>query len=433
MLDPKKLRKDFAAVAANLARRGEKISAQYPALEEKRKKLQIRVESLEAKRNALARDIGRRRGAGENTDEQEKESKETNEQLGTVKTDFEEIKSKLEEIELRLPNLLDDSVVDGKGADDNKFERDWNPPSKRHRDEKPVFASAPLDHAEIGEKWGLLDFETAAKLSGSRFTVLRGDFARLHRALAAFMLDLHTQKHGYTEINAPHLVKRETIIGTGQLPKLEEDIFATRDEKLFLIPTAEVPLTNLVAQKFVDEKSLPQKFVCHSPCYRREAGAAGKDTRGMLRQHQFEKVELVQIVHPRESAKALEEMTKHAETVLRRLELPYRVVSLCAGDTGFAAAKTYDLEVWLPGQSAYREISSCSNCRDFQARRMKARFRSDDGDKDLVHTLNGSGVAVGRALIAVVENHQTKEGGIHIPHALRRYFGSKKKIDPPQR
>ena len=430
MLDPKKLRKDFAAVAANLARRGEKISAQYPALEEKRKELQIRVESLEARRNALARDFSPLR-TGENENARTKEAKETNERLHTAKTNFEEIKSKLEEIELRLPNLLDASVVDGKGADDNKFERNWNPPPKRYRDEKPVFASAPLNHAEIGEKWGLLDFETAAKLSGSRFTVLRGDFARLHRALAAFMLDLHTQKHGYTEINAPHLVKRETITGTGQLPKFEEDIFATRDEKLFLIPTAEVPLTNLVAQKIVDK--MPQKFVCHSPCYRLEAGAAGKDTRGMLRQHQFEKVELVQIVRPSESDKALEEMTKHAETVLQKLELPYRVVSLCAGDTGFAAAKTYDLEVWLPGQSAYREISSCSNCRDFQARRMKARFRSKDGDKDLVHTLNGSGVAVGRALIALIENHQLEEGGIHIPHALRRYFSRKKKIDPPQR
>ena len=430
MLDPKRLRKDFAAVAANLARRGEKISAQYPALEEQRKELQIRVESLEAKRNALARDFSPLR-TGENENARTKEAKETNERLHTAKTNFEEIKSELEEIELRLPNLLDASVVDGKGADDNKFERNWNPPPKRYRDEKPVFASAPLNHAEIGEKWGLLDFETAAKLSGSRFTVLRGDFARLHRALAAFMLDLHTQKHGYTEINAPHLVKRETIIGTGQLPKFEEDIFATRDEKFFLIPTAEVPLTNLVAQKIVDK--MPQKFVCHSPCYRLEAGAAGKDTRGMLRQHQFEKVELVQIVRPSESDKALEEMTKHAETVLQKLELPYRVVSLCAGDTGFAAAKTYDLEVWLPGQNAYREISSCSNCRDFQARRMKARFRSKDGDKDLVHTLNGSGVAVGRALIALIENHQLEEGGIHIPHALRQYFSRKKKIDPPQR
>ena len=424
MLDPKKLRKDFAAVAANLARRGEKISAQYPALEEKRKELQIRVESLEARRNALARDIGRRRGAGENTDEQEKESKETNEQLDTVKTDFEEIKSKLEEIELRLPNLLDDSVVDGKGADDNPTEREWG--------EKPVFDFTPRDHVEIGERLGLLDFETARAISGSRFAVLRGDFARLHRALAAFMLDLHTQKHGYTEINAPHLVNRETITGTGQLPKFKNDIFATRSEKFFLIPTAEVPLANLVAQQIVDENSLPQKFVCHSPCYRLEAGAAGKDTRGMLRQHQFEKVELVQIVHPSESDKALEEMTKHAETVLQKLELPYRVVPLCAGDTGFAAAKTYDLEVWLPGQSAYREISSCSNCRDFQARRMKARFRARDGEIDLVHTLNGSGVAVGRALIAVVENHQTKDGGIRIPDALRNHFGGAQ-IDPPRR
>ena len=425
MLDPKKLRKDFAAVAANLARRGEKISAQYPALEEKRKELQIRVESLEARRNALARDIGRRRGAGENTDEQAKEAKETNERLHTAKTDFEEIKSKLEEIELRLPNLLDDSVVDGKGADDNPTEREWG--------EKPVFDFAPRDHVEIGEKLGLLDFETARAISGSRFAVLRGDFARLHRALAAFMLDLHTQKHGYAEINAPHLVNRETITGTGQLPKFEEDIFAARDEKLFLIPTAEVPLANLAAQKIVDEKSLPQKFACHSPCYRREAGAAGKDTRGMLRQHQFEKVELVQIVHPKRIRHAaLEEMTNHAETVLQKLELPYRVVSLCAGDTGFAAAKTYDLEVWLPGQSAYREISSCSNCRDFQARRMKARFRGGDGEIDLVHTLNGSGVAVGRALIAVVENHQTKDGGIRIPDALRNHFGGAQ-IDPPRR
>ena len=424
MLDPKKLRKDFAAVAANLARRGEKISAQYPALEEKRKELQIRVESLEARRNALARDIGRRRGAGENTNEQAQEAKETNERLHAAKTDFEEIKSKLEEIELRLPNLLDDSVVAGKGADDNPTEREWG--------EKPDFDFAPRDHVEIGERLGLLDFETARAISGSRFAVLRGDFARLHRALAAFMLDLHTQKHGYAEINAPHLVNRETITGTGQLPKFEEDIFAARDEKLFLIPTAEVPLANLAAQKIVDEKSLPQKFACHSPCYRREAGAAGKDTRGMLRQHQFEKVELVQIVHPRESAKALEEMTNHAETVLRRLELPYRVVSLCAGDTGFAAAKTYDLEVWLPGQNAYREISSCSNCLDFQARRMKARFRARDGEIDLVHTLNGSGVAVGRALIAVVENHQAKEGGIRIPDALRNHFGGAQ-IDPPRR
>ena len=428
MLDPKKLRKDFAAVAANLARRGgKKISAQYSKLEEKRKKLQIRVESLEAERNALSRDIGRRRNAGENTDEQEKESKETNEQLRAAKVDFEKIKSKLEKIELRLPNLLDYSVVDGKDANDNK--------PGPERGKKRAFDFAPRDHVAIGERLGLLDFETARKISGSRFAVLRGDFARLHRALAAFMLDLHTKpehKHGYTEINAPHLVNRETITGTGQLPKFKKDIFATRGEKFFLIPTAEVPLTNLVAQQIVDENSLPQKFVCHSPCYRLEAGAAGKDMRGMLRQHQFEKVELVQIVHPSESDKALEEMTKHAETVLQKLELPYRVVPLCAGDTGFTAAKTYDLEVWLPGQSAYREISSCSNCRDFQARRMKARFRGGNGEIDLVHTLNGSGVAVGRALIAVVENHQTKDGGIRIPDALRNHFGGAQ-IDPPRR
>ena len=424
MLDPKKLRKDFAAVAANLARRGgKKISAQYSKHEEERKKLQLLVESLQARRNALAHNFSPLR-TGENENARTKEAKETNERLRAAKVDFEKIKSKLEKIELRLPNLLDGSVVDGKDANDNE--------PGPERGKKRAFDFTPHDHVEIGERLGLLDFKTARKISGSRFVVLRGDFARLHRALAAFMLDLHTQKHGYTEINAPHLVNRETITGTGQLPKFKNDIFATRGEKFFLIPTAEVPLANLVAQQIVDENSLPQKFVCHSPCYRLEAGAAGKDTRGMLRQHQFEKVELVQIVHPRESAKTLEEMTNHAETVLRKLELPYRVVSLCAGDTGFAAAKTYDLEVWLPGQNAHREISSCSNCRDFQARRMKARFRARDGEIDLVHTLNGSGVAVGRALIAVVENHQTKDGGIRIPDALRDHFGGAQ-IDPPRR
>lgn len=425
MLDPKRLRRDFAAVAANLARRGVALDGErFARLEAARKDSQIRVETLQAQRNALAREIGIRRNAGENAADSEAEAKETNERLRAAESEFAAVESELRAFALDLPNLLDDSVADGESAADNPIAREWGAP--------PAFDFPPRDHVEIGERLGLLDFEAGANLAGARFAVLRGAFARLHRALAAFMIDLHTREHGYEEINAPHLANRETVTGAGQLPKFEEDLFAARDDDLFLIPTAEVPLVNLAARAVIDEKSLPRAYACHSPCYRREAGSYGKDTRGMLRQHQFEKVELVRIVHPRESDAALEAMTGHAEAVLRKLELPHRVVSLCAGDIGFAAAKTYDLEAWLPGQSAYREISSCSNCRDFQARRMRARFRGGDGKIDLLHTLNGSGVAVGRALIAVVENHQTADGGVRIPDALRAHFGGEQ-IAPPGR
>jgi seryl-tRNA synthetase len=327
---------------------------------------------------------------------------------------------------LGVPNLPHGSVPAGKSSEDNLEVRKVGEPR--------AFGFAPRDHVDLGAALGLLDFDAATKIAGARFTLMRGPLARLHRAIAQFMLDVHAQEHGYTEVYVPYLVNAESMLGTGQLPKFEADLFPVprgEEEKLYLIPTAEVPVTNIVRDEIVPLESLPLKFVCHSPCFRSEAGSYGKDTRGMIRNHQFDKVELVQVVHPKDSYDALERLTGHAEEILKRLDLPYRVVTLCTGDMGFASAKTYDIEVWLPGQNAYREISSCSNFEAFQARRMQARYRNEKGKPELVHTLNGSGLAVGRTLIAVMENYQRKDGGIDIPRALRPYMGTIGSLGPP--
>jgi seryl-tRNA synthetase len=337
--------------------------------------------------------------------------------LKKAEAEFAEVQAKLAAIHLSLPNLLHESVPDGVDENANEEVRRWGEP--------PAFDFEPADHVALGERFGMMDFEAASKLAGARFLVLRGALARLHRALAQFMLDLHTGEHGYDEVYVPYLVNAETLTGTGQLPKFADDLFALAGESgYFLIPTAEVPLANLARQDIIEAEALPRRYTAHTPCFRAEAGAYGKDTRGMIRQHQFDKVELVQLVRPQDSYAALEELTGHAEKVLQALELPYRVMSLSSGDIGFAAAKTYDLEVWLPGQNRYREISSCSNCEAFQARRMQARWRNPKtGKPELLHTLNGSGVAIGRALIAVMENYQQEDGTVNVPEVLRPYMG----------
>ena len=332
-----------------------------------------------------------------------------------------EVQNALEEIALGIPNLTHESVPPGKTEDDNREERRWGEPTSFNFELK--------DHVDIGTGLGQMDFDLATKLTGSRFVTMSGDLVKLHRALVHFMLDLHTGEHGYTEVYMPYMVNAATLLGTGQLPKFADDLFQLKDQDYYLIPTAEVPVTNIARDRIFESHELPLRFTCHTPCFRSEAGSYGKDTRGMLRQHQFEKVELVHLVRPDESYAALEILTAHAETVLQRLELPYRVVTLCAGDLGFGAAKTYDLEVWLPGQDKYREISSCSNCEDFQARRMKGRWRNPGtGKPELIHTLNGSGVAVGRAMIALIENHQTKDGHIRVPAALQPFMGGQSLI-----
>jgi seryl-tRNA synthetase len=423
MLDPRLLRNELPTVAANLARRGFALNVpEYESLEERRKRAQIRAEELRNERNSKSKGIGRAKAAGEDIAPLLAEVEDLGGQLKAADVELDELQRALSDIQLGLPNLLHPSVPDGQGEDDNPQLRRWGEP--------PQFDFPPLDHAEIGARLGLLDFDAAARLAGARFAVLRGPLARLHRALIQFMLDLHTSEHGYTEIYTPYIVNAQALQGTGQLPKFGEDLFALRGEQdFYLIPTAEVPLTNLVRESILSAEELPLKMTAHTPCFRSEAGSYGKDTRGMIRQHQFEKVELVHIVAPSQSYAALEELTRHAETVLQRLELPYRVVTLCAGDIGFGAAKTYDLEVWLPGQGRYREISSCSNCEDFQARRMGARWRNPEtGKPELVHTLNGSGVAAGRALIAVMENYQTADGAIRVPAVLQPYLDGQSHI-----
>ncbi len=418
MIDPKLLRQEAAEVAANLARRGVEFDAAgYLALDERRKALQVETEQLQNERNTRSKAIGKAKAAGEDIAPLLAAVKSLGTRLDECEAGLQAVQAELRAVELGLPNLLDDSVPDGDDENDNTEVRRWGEP--------PSFDFEPRDHIELGEALGLLDFETASRISGARFAVMRGGLARLQRALIQFMLDTHTQEHGYVEAYVPYLVQGHALVGTGQLPKFEEDLFRTGTETPFyLIPTAEVPLTNFLRDAIVDADELPVRLTAHTPCFRSEAGSYGQDTRGMIRQHQFEKVELVQLVAPDASAAALEELTGHAETILKRLELPYRVVTLCAGDTGFAAAKTYDLEVWLPGQQRYREISSCSNCTDFQARRMQARRRHPDtGKPELLHTLNGSGVAAGRALIAVVENCQQADGSIRVPEVLRPYMG----------
>ena len=424
MLDPALLRGQLDAVAERLAVRGYDLpKTQIEALEARRKAAQTQTQELQNLRNTRSKAIGMAKGKGEDTTALMAEVAGIGDKLKSNEQALTDIQNELSAITLGIPNLADASVPQGKDESENKEIHRWGTPRK--------FEFTVKDHVELGARHGWLDGEVAAKLSGARFTVLRGDLARLHRALAQFMLDLHTQEHGHLECNVPVIVNAESLFGTSQLPKFEEDMFATQlgEHKRYLISTSEISLTNLVRDEIVDPEKLPMRLTAHSLCFRAEAGAAGRDTRGMIRQHQFEKVELVTIAKPSESWAEHERMTRCAETVLEKLELPYRRVLLCTGDMGFAAAKTYDLEVWLPSQNTYREISSCSNCTDFQARRMQARWRNPEtGKPELLHTLNGSGVAVGRALIAVVENYQNADGSISVPQVLRTYMGGAEKI-----
>ncbi|MGD8697579.1 MAG: serine--tRNA ligase [Gammaproteobacteria bacterium] len=435
MIDPKLLRTDegLESVRDNLARRGIDLDTdRCRDLEQQRKRLQVEADELRNRRNTRSKSIGQAKAAGEDIQPLLDEMADLKASLEANEQSLRAVQSELEDLLLGLPNLIDDSVPEGRDESDNVEIRRWG--------ETRQFDFEPRDHVDLG----LLDFESAARLSGARFVVMRSVVARLHRALIQFMLDLHVQEHGYTEVYVPYLVNAQTLTGTGQLPKFRADLFELRGEReLFLIPTAEVPVTNLVAGRLLEAEELPLRMVAHTPCFRSEAGAYGKDTRGMIRQHQFEKVELVHVSRPEDSFAALEQLTGHAEVVLQRLELPYRVVTLCSGDMGAAAAKTFDIEVWMPGQATgdgdatgrgrFREISSCSNCTDYQARRMGARYRPEPGKKQTepVHTLNGSGVAAGRCLIAVLENYQQADGSVVIPHALRPYM-SADRIPPAQ-
>ena len=427
MIDPKYLRQSAADVAANLARRGYQFDADaYLALEERRKALQVETENLQSERNSSAKSIGKAKAQGEDIAPLLAAVKDMGDRLTECESALQDVQGQLRDIELDLPNLLDDSVPDGKDESDNAEVRVWGEPAE--------LGFEPRDHIELGENLGMIDFEAASKISGSRFTVMSGPLARMQRALIQLMLDTHTEEHGYEEKYVPYLVQADALVGTGNLPKFEEDLFRTATETPFyLIPTAEVPVTNLARDTIFEAGELPKHYVAHTPCFRSEAGSYGQDTRGMIRQHQFEKVELVHFVAADESMAALETLTGHAEIILQKLQLPYRVVALCAGDVGFGSAKTYDIEVWLPGQQKYREISSCSNYNDFQARRMQARRRNPEtGKPELIHTLNGSGVAAGRALIAVMENYQNDDGSIRVPAALQPYMGGLKIIATPK-
>ncbi|UAY37295.1 serine--tRNA ligase [Moraxella osloensis] len=415
MIDPKLLRTELDTVAEKLAKRGYELDkAFWQQVEEQRKSIQVKTEELQAKKNAGAKQVGLMKRNGENTDALMAEMATISSDMKQAEDALKALQEKILAAALTIPNLPDDSVPAGKDENDNVEMRRWGEPRQ--------FDFAVKDHSDLGEDLGLLDFEMAAKLTGSRFSVLKGQLAKLNRALIAFMLTTHTDKYGYTEMYVPYMVNADSLLGTGQLPKFEEDLFKLRGEKeYYLIPTSEVPLTNSVRDKILDPEALPIKVTAHTPCFRSEAGSAGRDTRGLIRQHQFEKVEMVQIVHPETSMQALEDMTGQAEYILQQLGLPYRVIVLCGGDMGFGAVKTYDIEVWLPSQTTYREISSCSNCGDFQARRMQARVK--DGKKtELVHTLNGSGLAVGRTLLAIMENYQNADGTITVPEVLRPYM-----------
>jgi len=417
MLDPKLIRNDLGGVARALQRRGYTLdTALFAGLEERRKALQVRADELRNERNTRSKAIGQAKAAGEDTAPLLEQVADLGERLKAAEGELAEVQQALEAALYDLPNLLDESVPEGRDEEANLELRRWGEPRE--------FDFTPKDHVELG----LLDFEAATKISGARFVVMRGEVARLHRALIQFMLDLHTREHGYTEVYAPYIVNRQSLVGTGQLPKFRSDLFALEGEQEFyLIPTAEVPVTNLVRDEILPADALPLRLTGHTPCFRSEAGSHGRDTRGMIRQHQFEKVELVQVTRPADSMAALEALTGHAERVLQLLELPYRVMLLSSGDTGQASMKTYDLEVWLPGQDRYREISSCSNCGDYQARRMRARWRNPDtGKPELVHTLNGSGVAAGRALVAILENYQQADGSIVVPEVLRPWMGVEK-------
>ena len=418
MLDPRLLRTELDTVRQQLARRGFTLDSDaLQALEKHRKTIQVDTQELQAERNSRSRGIGKAKAAGEDIAPLLQAVEGLGEQLKAKELELAQLQDELNDILMGIPNIPHSSVPDGSGEEDNPVLRLWGEP--------PVFDFEPVDHVDLGERLGQLDFEAASKLTGSRFCVIQGPLARLQRALIQFMLDTHTREHGYTEVYVPYLVNADSLRGTGQLPKFEADLFRTTGESdYYLIPTAEVPVTNLVRNTIIEAQQLPLRFTAHTPCFRSEAGSYGKDTRGMIRQHQFEKVEMVQLVAPQASYEALEQLTGHAETILQKLELPYRVVTLCTGDIGFSAAKTYDLEVWLPGQQKYREISSCSNFEAFQARRMQARWRNPEtGKPELLHSINGSGLAVGRALVAVMENYQQADGSIRVPAVLQPYMG----------
>ena len=423
MLDPKLVRNDLDEVERRLSIRGFVVPrAEIEQLEAERKKRQIETEELQAERNTQSKKIGQAKAKGEDVSDIMASVSHLGTKLDTAKKRLDEIQESLNDILFSLPNLPDEVVPKGKSDEDNIELRSWGDPTE--------FAFEPRDHVDLAQSSVLLDFDNAAKITGSRFVVMRGPVARLHRALTQFMLDVHINEHGYEEINVPYIVNRDSLTGTGQLPKFEEDLFRLDDERgYYLIPTAEVPVTNMVRDAIVHDAEMPLRFVCYSPCFRSEAGSYGKDTRGMIRQHQFEKVELVQLVRSDQSDEAHEALTGHAEAILQKLGLPYRVMLLCGGDLGFSAARTYDLEVWLPGQNQYREISSCSNFRDFQARRMQGRWRNPaTGKPELLHTINGSGLAVGRTLVAVLENYQQEDGTVRVPQALQPYMGNINKI-----
>ncbi|MGO1461000.1 MAG: serine--tRNA ligase [Marinobacter sp.] len=423
MLDPKLVRNQTEEVARRLAVKHFVFDvAAFEKLEERRRALQVNTETLQGEQNKKSKSIGKAKAAGEDIQPLLDEVESLKSRKSDAEEELRNLQEELTGFLAGIPNLPDESVTPGDSEDDNVEMRTWGTPK--------TFDFEPRDHVELGDALGGLDFETATQLAHSRFAVMRGQVARLHRALAQFMLNLHTDEHGYSETYVPYLVNAGALYGTGQLPKFEEDLFKMQGEHpLYLIPTAEVPVTNLVSDTILDAAELPLKMVCHTPCFRSEAGSYGRDTRGMIRQHQFDKVELVQVVRPEDSDAALDALTGHAEKVLQLLELPYRVVALCGGDMGFSAAKTYDFEVWLPGQNRFREISSCSNTRDFQARRMSARWRNPEtGKPEPVHTLNGSGLAVGRALVAVMENYQQADGSILVPRVLRPYMGDVERI-----
>ena len=418
MLDIKLLRNDINGVAEQLARRGFKLNVeQFQTLEDKRKTLQSATQDLQNERNTRSKSIGKAKAAGEDIQPLLAEVADLGDKLKAAEQELSELQADIDDVVQGIPNLLQDSVPDGKTEDDNIEINTWGKPTQ--------FDFEPKDHVDLGATNGWMDFESASKLTGSRFVVMRSGMARLHRALTQFMLDTHTAEHGYEEVYVPYMVNEDSLYGTGQLPKFAEDLFKLEgDQNYYLIPTAEVPVTNLVRGDILAEDQLPMQYTAHTPCFRSEAGSYGRDTRGLIRQHQFEKVELLHFTKPEDSDDALERLRRHAEVILEKLNLPYRSVVLCAGDTGFSATKTYDLEVWLPAQNTYREISSCSNMKDFQARRMQARFRNKEtGKPELLHTLNGSGLAVGRTLVAVIENYQEEDGSIKIPEVLLPYMG----------
>ncbi|HYC49450.1 MAG TPA: serine--tRNA ligase [Burkholderiales bacterium] len=416
MLDVQILRADLESAARRLGQRGFALDvATFQSLEHQRKAIQTETQELQQRRNQLSKQVGQLKAKKEDASELIAQVNAQADRLKALEQELADIQGKMSEFLLYVPNVPHESVPPGESSADNVEVRRYGTPR--------TFDFPVKDHVDVGAALGMMDFDTAAKIASARFVLMKGPVARLHRAIAQFMLDTHTQEHGYTEVYAPYLVNADSMRGTGQFPKFEDDQFAIASDGLFLIPTAEVPVTNIVRNEIVDLKALPMKLVCHTPCFRREAGSYGKDTRGMIRQHQFDKVELVQVIHPERSYEGLEELTGHAEKILQKLELPYRVMTLCTGDMGFSAAKTYDIEVWLPGQNAYREISSCSNFEAFQARRMQARFRNEKGRTELVHTLNGSGLAVGRTLVAVLENYQRADGGVDVPAALKPYMG----------